>query len=319
MPSSPRSLAAALVLLAAASAARAQAPSLDSLTQRLGAMSAVTGLEDRMADSLLALLPGARRDRAGNVVLARGNGEPVRVAACPMDEVGYVVGAINAAGYLTIRRVGSTPVGALYDQFLEGQRVTLFGRRGAVPGVVGVRSTHLTRGRTAGDEPPFILDNAYVDVGATNAQEVASLGLEVLSPLTRAKRVHRYGPQESLVAGPWIAQRAACAALASAALRAAPGAGTTVVAFTARRHLAHDGTQFLQITWPGAELLLVGGAAPSAEPGSGPVAGTEPVAGRQLAAWTLPARYARTPVETVAMSDVAALEQRLAAWLGGAR
>ena len=197
--------------------------------------------------------------------------------------------------------------------------MTLFGRRGAVPGVVGVRSTHLTRGRPAGDDPPFNLDHAYVDVGATNAQGVAALGLEVLSPLTRAKRVHRYGPQASLLAAPWMAQRAACAALVSAAQRASLGAGTTVVAFTARRHLAHDGTQFLLVAYPTADLLLVGGVAPSGEPGSGVVVGTEQVAGHAQTAWTMPARYAKTPVETVSQNDVAALEQRLVVWLGGAR
>lgn len=310
--------AAFVLLVAAAPCARAQAPALDSLTGRLGAMSAVTGLEDAMSDTLASLMPGARKDRAGNVVWVRGSGDPVRVAACAMDEVGYVVGSITAEGYLTLRRVGGTPVGPLFDQFLEGQRVTVFARRGAVPGVVGVRSTHLTRGRAQLDEAPFPLDNAYVDVGASGAQEVAALGIQVLSPVTRAKRVHRYGTQGGFAAAPWMAERAACAALVSAALRTSPGAGTTVVAFTARRHFANDGAQFLQVTYPGADLLLLGGAA-AAELGSGPVSGTEPVGTRPTPALLLPARYARTPVETVAMSDVAALEQRLVAWLGGVR
>ncbi|MFI5280877.1 MAG: hypothetical protein ACHQU1_10295 [Gemmatimonadales bacterium] len=287
---------AAVLLVAAAPSVRAQAPALDSLTSRLGAMSAVTGLEDAMADSLIGLMPGARRDRAGNVVWVRGSGDPVRVAACAMDEVGYVVGSITAEGYLTLRRVGGTAVGPLFDQFLEGQRVTVFGRRGAVPGVVGVRSTHLTRGRAQADEPPFPLDNAYVDVGASSAQDIAALGVQVLSPVTRAKRVQRYGTQEGLAAAPWMAERAACAALVWAAGRAPPGAGTTVVAFTARHHFASDGLRFLRVSWPNAEL-----------------------ADLSEAGWQLPVKYPHTPVETVAMSDVAALEQRLIAWLGGAR
>ena len=239
MPLSPRSplLALALAVLPPGLAAQ----SLDSLVHRIGAMSAVTGLEDAMADTLLALLPGAQRDRAGNVVLVRGTGSPVRLAECPMDEIGYVVGGINAQGYLTLRRVGSTNVGPLYDQFLEGHRITVFGRRGPVPGVVGVRSTHLTRGRPAGDDPAFALDNAYVDVGAANAAEVAALGIQMLSPVTRAKRVHGYGARGGMVAAPWMAQRAACAALVSAALRSQPAPGTTVIAFTARRHFNNDG------------------------------------------------------------------------------
>jgi len=312
------SSAAVLAIAVAAWPAAAPAQSLDSLVNRIGAMSAVTGLEGGMADTLLRLLPGAVRDRGGNVVLVHGSGTPMRVMACPMDEIGYVVGGINAEGYLTLRRVGATNVGPLYDQFLEGQRVTVFGRRGAVPGVVGVRSTHLTRGRTAADEPPFSLDNAYVDVGAASPREVAALGIVVLSPLTRAKKVQRYGAQGSLAAAPWMAQRAACAALLSAARRAGPGNGTTVVAFTARRHMGNDGAVFLVNSFPGADVVLLGSAG-TGRLGSGPQLSNDSTGGRMVTLWALPAKYLRTPVETVALGDVAAMEQQIAAWLGGDR
>lgn len=316
MHSSARS-ALVLTTLLASAAAPAHAQALDSLATRLGGMSAITGLEDAMADTLFGLLPGSQRDRAGNVVLTRGNGNPVRIAACPMDEVGYVVGEFNAEGYLTLRRVGTTPVGALYDQFLEGHRVTVFGRRGPVPGVVGVRSTHLTRGRPADGDPAFRLDNAYVDVGATSADEARQLGIVMLSPVTRAKAVHRYGARGGLLAAPWMGQRAACAALLSAALRTTSATGTTIVAFTARRHFAHDGTSFVIDGHPGADVVLLGDTASAI--GEGPIVSTTRVAGRAHPTWLLPIRYARTPTETVALADVAALEQRLAAWLGGAR
>ena len=307
---------AALLLIALAAAAPARAQSLDSLVPRLAAMSAVTGLEDAMADTLARLLPGAVQDRAGNVVQVRGSGAPVRLAACPMDEMGYVVGSVTDAGYLTLRRVGSTAVGPLYDQFLEGQRVTVFGRRGPVPGVVGVRSTHLTRGRTGGADDPFNLDNAYVDVGAAAAADVADLGVAVLAPVTRAKQPHVYGAQRGLIAAPWAGRRAACAALLSAALRGQPGSGTTVVAFTRRSHFAQDGLAFLLHTYPGADVLSIGGMT-TAELGSGPAVSSDSTAGRLVMVWSLPARYPRTPVETAAMGDVRVLEERLVRWLGG--
>ena len=316
---------AALAPAPLAAQALPPSPSLESLVVRLTAMSAVTGFEDAMADSLLALLPGSTRDRAGNVVLSRGSGEPVRVALCPMDEVGYVVGAVTPEGYLTLRRVGSTAVGPLYDQFLEGQRVTVFGRRGAVPGVVGVRSTHLTRGRPAGDDAPFALDHAYVDVGATSPGGVTTLGIEVLAPVTRAKAPQRYGAGGRLLAAPWAAQRAACAALLSAARGTTPAGGTAVVVFTARRHFNQDGAAFA--LWERADatagqIVLLGNGAGEAL-GSGPVTTADSLnAGRSrrgVQLWSLPARFARTPVETVLLSDVRQLEYRLASWLGGAR
>ncbi len=309
---SPPSVALAALL----AAAPAHAQSLDSLVLRLTAMSAVTGLEDAMADTLRRLLPGAAQDRAGNVVQVRGAGAPVRVVACPMDELGYVVGGITDEGYLTLRRVGGSPVGALYDQFLEGHRVTVFGRRGPVPGVVGVRSVHLTRGRAAGPDDPFNLDHAYVDVGATSAASAQALGIAVLAPVTRAKLPHAWGPQRDLVAAPWAGQRSACAALVSAALRAPAAGGTTVVAFTRRRHFGQDGLAFLLRAWPGADLLELGLYTTTAL-GSGPSASQDTAGERVATRWHLPAAYPRTPVESVALSDVRVLEAQLARWIGG--
>ena len=295
------------LLLSLAVAAPVRAQSLDVLVHHLGSQSAVTGMEDRLARELMTMLPGSTRDRAGNVVLVRGSGSPARLAICPMDEVGYVVGSIRPDGYLALRRVGGTNVGPLYDQFLEGQRVTVFGRNGPVEGVVGVKSTHLTRGRPADGDPAFTLDNAWVDVGASSAAQVAALGIRALSPVTRAKRVQRYGAQGGLVAAPWIAQRAACAALVSAAARAGSAPGTTIIAFAARRHFNHDGAAYLMRTFATADAVMVGVS----------TADTTLTAGdRPLASWGLATRYAHTPVETVAMGDVGALEQRLAAWLG---
>src|SRR5256712_3397932 len=185
-----------------------------------------------MADSLLALVPGGARDRVGNITLTLGaGGVSKRLVACPIDEAGYVVGNVTDDGYLTLRRVGTRAAYPLFDQQIEGEPVTVFGAGGtAVPGVVAVKSTHLTRGRPAASDPVFTADNAYVDVGARSRDEVRALGIAVLAPVALTKRPHRYG--ERLLAAPAAGRRAACAALVAAA-RAKPRVkGTVVVAFT---------------------------------------------------------------------------------------
>ena len=259
-------------------------PSLDSLTLRFAAFTAVSGFEQAVTDSLITLLPGSKHDRAGNVTLTLGSGAPRRLVSCSLDEPGYVVGGVTDDGYLTLRRVGFG--GPLFDQQLEGQRVTLFGTRGAVPGVVGVRSTHLTRGRTANDAP-FTVDNAYVDVGASSAAEVAALGLRILSPVALTKRPLVYGA--NLVAAPGAARRAGCAALARAVLDRPKVVGTVVVAFT---------VESLQGGNPGYQSVLHL---------QGPFADTLVV--------TIAGKYPNTAAETVSFADVRALEARVGDWM----
>ena len=251
----------------------------ESLSVRFTGMTAVTGYEQAMTDSLLALLPGSARDRIGNVTVTLGRGAPKRLVYCGLDEIGYVVGNITDDGYITLRRVGGgARLYPLFDQQIEGQRVTLFGRNGPVPGVVAVRSTHLTRGRPVGNEAAFTVDNAYVDVG-----------ISILTPMSIAKRPHRYG--DRLLAAPIAGRRAACAALASAALSKPRVRGTVVVAFTVQSLYADSaGLKTLQNT-------------------QGPFADSRLV--------MVQSKFPDTTVETVALREVDALVADIVRWIGG--
>src|SRR2546428_8315446 len=109
---------------------------LDRLALRFASMTAVTGLEQAMTDSLRALFPGSVRDRAGNVTLTLGQGSPKRLCTCPLDEVGYAVGNILPDGFLLLRRVGGARTAdPPLDQELAGHRVGVRGKRGVGSGV----------------------------------------------------------------------------------------------------------------------------------------------------------------------------------------
>src|SRR5439155_825436 len=110
-----RECLSAVLLLSAGPAVRLTAQGgggVDGMALRFASMTAVTGFEQAMGDSLLALLPGSSRDRLGNVTLALGHGAPRRLATCGLDEAGYVVGGITDGGYLTLRRAAGAAVAA---------------------------------------------------------------------------------------------------------------------------------------------------------------------------------------------------------------
>lgn len=323
MPMCLRIQLLALVITAAVTAAalpQDNGPSLHSLARRLVALQAVTGYEQSAVDTILRLLPGARRDRAGNARLTLGGGSTRRLVVCPLDEPGYVVGNIRDDGYLTLRRVGTVP--PLFDQQLEGHRVTLQGRRGPRPGVIAVRSVHLTRGREGLPETPFTVDDAFVDVGSQSRAEVQSLGIRVLTPVTLAKQPHVYGKE--LLAGPSAGRRAACAALLTAARSSRLGArlipGVTV-GFVVEQRLGERGLATLANTsGPFEQTIIVDGQpGPPGELLRTPDAETAsrwPRLG-QVTRWSLPVTYQASPVESVSLTDADSLQSALVGWIGG--
>ncbi|MBA3761075.1 MAG: hypothetical protein H0X07_11155, partial [Gemmatimonadales bacterium] len=285
----------------------------------MASLSAVTGYERALVDTVLRLLPGSARDRAGNAYLSLGAGSGRRLVVCPLDEPGYIVGGVREDGYLTLRRVPGR-VAPLFDQQLEGHRVTIQGRRGPLPGVVAVRSIHLTRGRQVADEP-FTVDDAYVDVGVSSRQEVAALGIAVLAPVTLTKRPHRYG--NGLLAAPAAGRRTACAALLLAARQSAATATKTpsvTVAFAVEQELSERGLGTLANSQgPFDETMIVDGMAGTRGVGlqwpDTAIATRWPKLGR-VTRWSLPVTYRGTPVETVSWGDAETLRDGLLKWIG---
>ena len=191
------------------------------------AIPATPGYEDQAISRIQSATHNFTRDAMGNLVRRTGSGKPRRVLACGIDEVGYAVSEITEDGYLRVHPAGNGRRNVLWDQFHEGQRVYVVGHAGDVgrfvPGVVGVRSTHLWRRRSLEDEPATVED-LWIDVGARSRAEVARLGIQLLDP------VHREWPSWTYadhVAGPGAANRASCAAIVAASQAAAPQHGET--------------------------------------------------------------------------------------------
>ena len=287
---------ATLLVLSALPPVRLTAQSaqdLSDLVTRLSSMTAVSGYESAIADSVQRLLPGSTRDRLGDVIMTLGSGAPRRLIYCGLDEPGYVVGNITDDGFLRLRREGTgRTTSVLFDQQIEGQRVTVWGRRGGSPGVVAVRSVHLTRGRAAGGgaDQPFTVDDAWVDVGVRSRAQVESLGILVLSPVAVTKHPMRYGPNDGLLAGPFVGRRAACGALVNAVADKPKVQGTVVVAFA---------VQTLQAGRPGVAALTAL---------HGPFTETKEA--------TVPSSFDGTAAETVTLDSVQAQAAALRSWLG---
>ncbi len=102
------------------------------------------------------------------------------------DEIGFMVKHISAEGFIYLDRIGG-----IDHATARGRRVIFEGSKGSVRGIIGNTAIHI-RDRNNGEKAPEVHD-LYVDVGASNPQEVAKLGLRVGHPGVYADTVEDFG------------------------------------------------------------------------------------------------------------------------------
>lgn len=101
------------------------------------------------------------------------------------DEIGYMIKHIDDKGFLRLDRAGGSDAATA-----RGRRLTFFGDKGPVTGIIGNTAIHLRRDKIGTEKAPAVHD-LWVDVGASTPKEVAVLGLRVGHPA-----VYQDGPVE---------------------------------------------------------------------------------------------------------------------------
>ena len=289
------------------------------------------GREARLAPSVARAAAGWTQDALGSVVLRRGSGSPRRVVACALDQPTFVVSEITDDGYLRLHDPADPRRHPLWAQFHEGQRIVVATARGDVPGVVGVRSTHLWRRRPAQDAPATV-DELWVDVGAQSRAEVERLGVAALDPVRRESESWAYGA-DGIMTAPGMVARAGCAAVAEAAARGAPRSGETIYVLAAQSAFGYTGLNAVLAHLGGADSLVVVDAALARPTTSGDPAPAEAVTVRAAELRLALPHSARSPavvavgvrslfpgtlVEGVSAPDFDALVRRVSALAGAA-
>jgi len=116
-------------------------------------------------------------DSMGNLIAVKKGGDYKVMLAAHMDEIGCMVQYIDDRGFIRFVTIGGWFTPALY-----AQRVILHGTKGPVTGVLGGKPPHMM----SDDERKKTLkpEDLFIDVGATSADEVAELGIEIGCPIT---------------------------------------------------------------------------------------------------------------------------------------
>ncbi|MDA8091689.1 MAG: M42 family metallopeptidase [Nitrospiraceae bacterium] len=151
------------------------------LIRELTEASGISGYEREVREIIRRNLSGItaiEQDGLGSIVCSkRGEAETPRIMlAGHMDEVGFIVKLITDDGFLKF-----STVGGWWGHVILAQRVIIKSSGGDFTGVIGSKPPHILseEERKKLQEPKEM----YIDVGATSAEEVRSLGIRPGDPV----------------------------------------------------------------------------------------------------------------------------------------
>lgn len=308
-------------------------------------LTAITGRETAATEFLRSQLAGlpVQQNALGNLTVTIGSGSPRRLFVVPVDEPGYVITQIQENGYLRIAPVSSNNRSFIQDQYLEGHKCLIQTRNGPVFGAITVPSSHFDgiRPEPVSQRPPFTWHDAFIDVGAANPAEVAAQGIQLMDPVLPEKNPVIL--QNSYLAAPGARTTFGALSLADAARQVAanPGRGTTVFAWTTLGLLNGKGLESLVNTQDPFDEVYLFSRCFGNNSADRPLA-SRPINGQEVAVvdgfrpceryasssgpqWSqasithlgLAAQFTDTPVETVALNQLATLTQLWVAVAGG--
>src|SRR5947207_678146 len=220
---------------------------------------AVPGYEQELAGEISARLQAysPKIDKMSNVVVTVGSGAPHRLIVAPMDEPGYVVSGITDDGYLRLQRLPQTANLPLFNELHSAQPVKVRAGGRWINGAVAGLSIHL---QPQVQHPLSLadLDNMYVDIGATAANQARGAAADLLSPVAIDRNF--YEMANGNWTSPAIGDRFGAAILVEVLRRLEPQKlhGTVTFAFVAQQWTEARGLDRLLQSLKPDELIYAG-------------------------------------------------------------
>jgi endoglucanase len=184
--------------------------SLNENLEKLSNACGVTGRENEVRELMIQLMkPYADEivvDKLENVIaIKKGKSTaPKIMLAAHMDEVGLMVKTITKEGFLQF-----TKMGGIDDRILPAQKVTVFSRKRAFPGIIGSKPPHIQKE----DERKKVMafDELFIDIGAESKEDALALGVAVGDPVGFDIKYVQLG--RDVVMGKAFDNRAGCVAM----------------------------------------------------------------------------------------------------------
>lgn len=159
---------------------------MDKLLEDLIFLPGVCGQEDKIRNKIIDEIKDLvdyKIDNMGNLLTTIGQGEKHLVITAHMDEIGLVVTHIENDGYLRVRKVGGVD-----PRTLPGQPMRLITKEKEIPAAIAIKPPHVMIDRAEMKKAPTI-EEMFVDVGASNKEEVSKMGIKLFDSIVAYKKL----------------------------------------------------------------------------------------------------------------------------------
>ncbi|NMA87605.1 MAG: M42 family metallopeptidase [Methanoculleus bourgensis] len=150
---------------------------LRKLSDAHGVSSREGNIRDIIREELAGSVDEIREDVMGNLIATKRGDDFSIMLAAHMDEIGLMVQYIDEKGFIRV-----VSIGGWFGPVLYCQRVVLHGKKGPVMGVIGAKPPHVMKEEDRKKE--IKIEDMFIDVGATSAEGVNDLGIEIGTPIT---------------------------------------------------------------------------------------------------------------------------------------
>lgn len=150
---------------------------LRKLSDAHGVSSREGNIRDIIREELAGSVDEITEDVMGNLIATKRGDDFSIMLAAHMDEIGLMVQYIDEKGFIRV-----VSIGGWFGPVLYCQRVVLHGKKGPVMGVIGAKPPHVMKEEDRKKE--IKIEDMFIDVGATSAEGVNDLGIEIGTPIT---------------------------------------------------------------------------------------------------------------------------------------
>ena len=181
---------------------------MKELIKKLCDAHGASGYEDNIAkimkEELAKYSDEVIKDRLGNIIAKKGNGNPIIMITAHMDEIGFVVKHIDKNGFIWF-----VTIGGFYEPTIYGSRVIIHTEKGDLTGVIGSKPPHLMEDDER--KKPIKKKELYIDIGAKNKEDAQNLGVKIGDSITFNQEL-KFLPN-NFITGKAIDDRVGCVAL----------------------------------------------------------------------------------------------------------